>query len=95
MNSNITFVCFIFPVAGAVLTGYTVLISAAVLRSKLKGKAPEPEAKATTVAVAGGDLPPALDSADFEAFLGSEERLAKFVESEVNMMKWIDTLGNE
>jgi hypothetical protein len=85
-------------VSGAVLGGYTVLIGAAVLRSKLKGKAPEPEAKepsTTVVSVAGGDLPPALDSDDFEAFVGSEERLEKFVGNEENMMKWIDTLGKE
>ncbi len=77
--------------AGAVLGGYFTLISFFVIKSKLKGKAPEAVVAAT--AVSGSDLIPSLDSPDFEAFVSSEARLAKFLESEESLMKWVDTLG--
>lgn len=81
--------------AGAVLGGYFTLISFFVIKSKLKGKAPEaaPTPVVAATAVSGGDLIPSLDSPDFEAFVSSEARLAKFLESEESLMKWVDTLG--
>ncbi len=78
--------------AGAVLGGYFTLIGFFVMKSKLKSKAPE-AAPITAAAVSGDDLIPALDSPDFESFVGSETRLAKFLESEESLMKWVDTLG--
>ncbi len=88
-------VFFLFEVAGAVLTGYFSLIGFFVIKSKLTGKAPEeaPTKVVTSVAVSGDDLIPALDSPDFESFVGSEVRLGKFLESEERLMKWVDTLG--
>ena len=83
--------------AGAVLGGYGLLIGLAVLRSKFKSTAPEPAAAPVAAASspAGDDLIPALDSTDFEAFVNSEIRLAKFVGSEDSLMKWVDSLGKE
>lgn len=79
--------------AGAVLGGYFTLIGFFVIKSKLKGKAPEAAPIVSAAAVSGDDLIPALDSPDFEAFVGSETRLAKFLGSEESLMKWVDTLG--
>ncbi len=76
--------------AGAVLGGYFTLIGFFVIKIKLKGKAPP---IVSAAAVSGDDLIPALDSPDFEAFVGSETRLAKFLGSEESLMKWVDTLG--
>mmetsp|Transcript_58712 Transcript_58712/g.70035 ORF Transcript_58712/g.70035 Transcript_58712/m.70035 type:complete len:136 (-) Transcript_58712:93-500(-) len=91
----------IFPedhqLAGAILGGYGALIGVAVLRSKLKGSAPEPEpaVKPAAVAASGGsDVLPSVESPAFESFLESDA-FGKFLESEDSMMKWVDGLTQE
>merc|ERR1711862_1035987 len=88
-----------YQVAGAILSLYGVVISLAVLRSKLKSSPPEPvpTTPSTTVvtAVASSDTIPTTDSPDFEKFINDDDALGKFVESEERMMKWIDTLSKD
>mmetsp|Transcript_8545 Transcript_8545/g.12411 ORF Transcript_8545/g.12411 Transcript_8545/m.12411 type:complete len:139 (+) Transcript_8545:58-474(+) len=83
--------------AGAVLAGYGFLITGAVLRGKMKGKPEEEPVAASTAAAAtsSGDIPPSVESADFEAFLNNDAAFGKFLESEESMMKWVDTLSQD
>merc|ERR1711862_680565 len=89
-----------YQVAGAILSLYGVVISLAVLRSKLKSSPSEPvptTTPSTTVvtAAASSDTIPTTDSPDFGKFINDDDALGKFVESEERMMKWIDTLSKD
>ena len=69
-------------VAGAILGGYGVAITLAVLKSKVSGSSDEPAPVAAPVASAPtGDIP-SVESTEFESF----------IENESNLMKWVDTL---
>lgn len=69
-------------VAGAILGGYGVAITLAMLKSKLSGSSEEPApVAAAPVAAPTGDIP-SVESAEFETF----------IENESNLMKWVDTL---
>ena len=74
-------------VAGAILSGYGVLILGAVIKSKIGGKAPEPEPVAPVAASAAssGDLP-SIESPEFETFIESADDAA--------IMKWVDSASN-
>ena len=74
-------------VAGAILSGYGVLILGAVIKSKIGGKAPEPEpaAPAAAPAAASGDLP-SIDSPEFEKFIESADDAA--------IMKWVESASD-
>ena len=94
MNSHITtsltFDCFFHPiisVAGAILSGYGVLILGAVIKSKIGGSAPEPEpaAPAAAPAASSGDLP-SIDSPEFEKFIESADDAA--------IMKWVESASD-
>lgn len=64
-------------VAGAILSGYAVLITAAAL--KPSSKAPEAAAAAAPAASAG--TIPGVDSDEFASFIESEENIMKLVDS--------------
>ena len=74
-------------VAGAILSGYGVLILGAVIKSKIGGSAPEPEpaAPAAAPAAASGDLP-SVDSPEFEKFIESADDAA--------IMKWVESASD-
>ena len=75
-----------YAVAGAILTGYGVLILGAVIKSKISGSAPEPEPVVEVVEVAStGDLP-SIESPEFEKFIETADDAA--------IMKWIDSASN-
>ena len=93
-TSSLTLNCFfcspyisILSVAGAILSGYGVLILGAVIKSKIGGSAPEPEpaAPATVPAAASGDLP-SIDSPEFEKFIESADDAA--------IMKWVESASD-
>lgn len=68
--------------AGAILGGYGVAITLAVLKSKVSGSSDEPApVAAAPVTAPTGDIP-SVESAEFESF----------IENESNLMKWVDTL---
>ena len=74
-------------VAGAILSGYGVLILGAVIKSKIGGKAPEPEpaAPAAAPAASSGDLP-SIESPEFEKFIESADDAA--------IMKWVESASD-
>lgn len=74
-------------VAGAILSGYGVLILGAVIKSKIGGKAPEPEpaAPAAAPAASSGDLP-SIESPEFETFIESADDAA--------IMKWVESASD-
>ena len=74
-------------VAGAILSGYGVLILGAVIKSKIGGSAPEPEpaAPAAAPAASSGDLP-SIDSPEFEKFIESADDAA--------IMKWVESASD-
>jgi len=91
----------VFPedwqVAGAILGGYAGLISIASIRSSMKGPpppkaAPTPSAPSTTAS--SSEILPSVESPDFEKFLESDA-FGKFIESEDNLMKWVDSVSAE
>lgn len=77
----------LLSVAGAILSGYGVLILGAVIKSKIGGSAPEPEpaAPAAAPAAASGDLP-SIDSPEFEKFIESADDAA--------IMKWVESASD-
>lgn len=94
ITSSLTFICFVHSpripirsVAGAILSGYGVLILGAVIKSKIGGSAPEPEpaAPAAAPAAASGDLP-SIDSPEFEKFIESADDAA--------IMKWVESASD-
>eukprot|EP00563_Minutocellus_polymorphus_P007415 CAMPEP_0181032746 /NCGR_PEP_ID=MMETSP1070-20121207/6897_1 /TAXON_ID=265543 /ORGANISM="Minutocellus polymorphus, Strain NH13" /LENGTH=101 /DNA_ID=CAMNT_0023110145 /DNA_START=671 /DNA_END=976 /DNA_ORIENTATION=+ len=92
-NRSLTlFLSFLFhfpieTVAGAILSGYGVLILAAVIKSSIGGKAPEPEPAAPVAAPAAssGDLP-SIESPEFEKFIESADDAA--------IMKWVESASD-
>ena len=78
---------YVVSVAGAILSGYGVLILGAVIKSKIGGSAPEPEpaAPAAAPAAASGDLP-SIDSPEFEKFIESADDAA--------IMKWVESASD-
>jgi len=74
-----------YAVAGAILTGYGVLILGAVIKSKMSGNAPEPEPVAVVEVASTGDLP-SIESPEFEKFIESADDAA--------IMKWIDSASS-
>uniref|UniRef100_A0A7S2I9N5 Uncharacterized protein n=1 Tax=Helicotheca tamesis TaxID=374047 RepID=A0A7S2I9N5_9STRA len=69
--------------AGAILAGYGVLIMGATIGSKMGGSAPaeEPAPVAPVTPAASTGSIPSVDSDEF----------ATFIESEENLLKWIET----
>uniref|UniRef100_A0A7R9W4Z7 Uncharacterized protein n=1 Tax=Pseudictyota dubia TaxID=2749911 RepID=A0A7R9W4Z7_9STRA len=81
-----------YQLAGAILGGYGTLIALATIKSKMSSSPePEPVAAASSSVGAQDDIPPAVDSADFEGFVESDA-FTKFLDSEESIMKWVDTL---
>eukprot|EP00563_Minutocellus_polymorphus_P003408 CAMPEP_0181040346 /NCGR_PEP_ID=MMETSP1070-20121207/10996_1 /TAXON_ID=265543 /ORGANISM="Minutocellus polymorphus, Strain NH13" /LENGTH=123 /DNA_ID=CAMNT_0023118343 /DNA_START=6 /DNA_END=377 /DNA_ORIENTATION=+ len=76
-----------YQLAGAILSGYGVLILAAVIKSSIGGKAPEPEPAAPVAAPAAssGDLP-SIESPEFEKFIESADDAA--------IMKWVESASD-